>query len=132
MGSCCSCLLGAFLSCWGRVIVVVSSGRPRVGKIGRAVRKQLRELEPGGMKAVSAALAEATADLADSAWRDGKSREFSTLLKDLERLLREVQRDDPGPDDAGEAGRVEPESVQPRGLAAVLGARAAVGDSKVS
>ncbi len=57
--------------------MVVSSGRPRVGKIGRAVRKQLRELEPGGMKAVSAALAEATADLADSAWRAGKSRDDS-------------------------------------------------------
>ena len=38
---------------------------------------ELRDLEPGGMRAVSAALAEATADLADSAWRDGKSRDDS-------------------------------------------------------
>ena len=113
--------------------MATQSSRPRPGKIGLAVRRQLRELDLEGMRAVSGALAEATADLADSAWRAGKSREFSTLLKDLERLLAEVQRDrDVGSGDAGEAGGVEPEQVQPRGLAAVLGAGAQVGYRKVS
>ncbi len=107
---------------------------PRPGKIGRAVRAQLRELQLTGMRAVSAALAEATADLADSAWRAGKSREFSTLLKDLERLLREVQHDHDrsGSDDAGTAGDVEPKPEQPIGLAAILGSGTAVGHRKVS
>lgn len=109
-----------------------ASSRPRPGKIGRAVRLQLRTLELSGMGLVSAALAEATADLADSAWRAGKSREFSTLLKDLERLLAEVHGDGARADDAGEAGGVEPEPVQPRGLAAVLGTGSALGNRKVS
>ena len=109
------------------------SPRPRPGKIGLAVRKQLRTLELSGMGLVSGALAEATADLADSAWRAGKSREFSTLLKDLERLLAEVHGDgDARTDDAGEAGGVEPQSVEPRGLAAVLGTGAALGHRQVS
>ena len=105
---------------------------PRPGKIGRAVRKQLRELDLSGMGLVSAALAEATADLADSAWRAGKSREFSTLLKDLARLLAEVHGDVTPEHDAGQAGGVEPKSVQPRGLAAVLGTGPQVGHRKVS
>jgi len=118
----------------GVVSVGVQGGRPRPGKIGLAVRKQLRELELVGMRAVSGALAEATADLADQAWRAGKSREFSTLLKDLERLLQEVQRVGDGVEshDVGAVGRVEPEPVQPRGLAAVLGSGAQVGHRKVS
>lgn len=113
----------------------MSQSRPRPGKIGLAVRRQLRELELDGMRAVSGALAEATADLADSAWRAGKSREFSTLLKDLERLLQEVQRRDgdlAGSVDAAEARGVEQKPVHSRGLAAVLGAGAQVGDRKVS
>lgn len=108
------------------------TSRPRVGKIGREVRRQLRTLELSGFRLVSAALAEATADLADRALAEGKPREFSSLVKDLQRLLDEVRRDDTRPDDAGEAGRVEPEPVEPRGLAAVLGAGAALGDRKVS
>ena len=72
-------------------------------------------------------MAEATADLADAAWRAGKSREFSLMQKDLARLL-EACRDGAGSDDAGAAGRVESEPVEPRGLAAILGSGAPVGD----
>lgn len=106
--------------------------RPRPGKIGMAVRKHLKTLDVSGVDLVSVALAEATADLADLACRGGKAREFSTLLKDLERLLGEVHGDVVGEDDAGEVGGVEPKPVEPRGLAAVLGTGSSLGHRKVS
>lgn len=107
--------------------------RPRPGKIGLAVRRYLRGFDLEGSVLVSAALAEVTADLADSAYRGSKSREFSVLVKDLERLLREVRGEgDARSDDSEEVGGVEPEPIQPRGLAAVLGPSAQVGDRKVS
>ena len=114
-------------------MMTTATPRPRIGKIGREVRRQLKALNLTGFGLVSAALAEATADLADIALKEGRTRDFLTLSKDLERLLVEVRRgDDARADDAGEAGGVEPEPVQSRGLAAVLGTGAALGNRKVS
>ena len=103
---------------------------PRPGKVGRAVRARLRGVQLDAGQLLAAALAEATADLADQAWRQGRSREFSLLLKDLRPLLESCCGDGAGADDAGSPGRVEPEPVQPRGLAAVLGAGAPMGDDQ--